>query len=94
MPAELGYDSAPKPLDITRPQYPAEARARKIEGTVVVELLIDTEGRVARSRVIQSVPGLDEAALACVQTWRFAPAVKHGQRVPTIAHAPIAFRLD
>jgi TonB family protein len=93
-PPELQYDSPPKPLHVTRPQYPAEAQARKLEGTVVVELLIDAEGRVARSRVIQSIPGLDEAAIACVQAWRFAPAVKNGQRVPTIAHAPIAFRLN
>ncbi|HEX9185696.1 MAG TPA: energy transducer TonB [Vicinamibacteria bacterium] len=93
VPPEL-HDSPPRPLHVTRPQYPAEARARNLEGTVVVELLIDADGRVTRSRVMQSVPGLDEAALACVQTWRFAPAVKNGQRVPTLAHAPIAFRLD
>lgn len=90
----IGPDAPPKPVHITRPQYPAEAYARKIDGTVVVELLIDSEGRVARSRVIQSVPGLDEAALACVRTWRFNPAVKNGEPVPTIAHAPVAFRLE
>jgi protein TonB len=79
-------------LEIQRPIYPREAHDERIEGTVVVEILIDSEGRVARRRVIQSAPGLDEAALACVASWRFKPAVKGGKPVPTIAHVPIAFR--
>ena len=89
----MDYDSAPRPLKITRPQYPQEAFVKKIEGTVVVEILIDTQGRVVRARVIQSVPLLDAAALQTVYQWLFQPAVKHGRPVPTIAHAPVAFRI-
>jgi protein TonB len=89
----MDYDSAPRPIRITRPEYPAEAFARKIEGTVVVEILIDSQGRVVRARVIQSVPLLDAAALQTVYQWTFQPAVKHGRPVPTIAHAPVAFRI-
>ena len=90
--AVLDYDAPPQVLEIQRPIYPREAHDERIEGTVVVEILIDSEGRVARRRVIQSAPGLDEAALACVASWRFKPAVKGGKPVPTIAHVPIAFR--
>jgi protein TonB len=89
----MDYDSAPRPIKITRPQYPQEAFVKKIEGTVVVEILIDTQGRVVRARVIQSVPLLDAAALQTVYQWIFQPAVKHGRPVPTIAHAPVAFRI-
>ena len=81
-------------LEIQRPIYPRAAYDKRIEGTVLLELLIDSEGRVARSRVLRSVPGLDEAALASVQTWKFRPAVKGGKPVPTIAHAPVSFRLE
>jgi TonB family protein len=87
------YDSPPRPIRITKPEYPAEAFYKKLEGTVVLEILIDTEGRVAKSRIIQSVPGLDEAALACVRDWTFTPAMRHGHPVATIAHAPIQFRI-
>jgi periplasmic protein TonB len=89
----MDYDSAPRPIKITRPQYPQEAFVKKIEGTVVVEILIDSQGRVVRARVIQSVPLLDAAALQTVYQWIFQPAIKHGRPVPTIAHAPVAFRI-
>ena len=75
----MDYDSAPRPIKITRPQYPQEAFVKKIEGTVVVEILIDSQGRVVRARVIQSVPLLDAAALQTVYQWVFQPAVKHGR---------------
>ena len=83
----------PKPVRITRPQYPQEAFVKKIEGTVVVEILIDSYGRVVRARVMQSVPLLDAAAIQTVQQWLFQPAVKHGRPVPTIAQAPVTFRI-
>jgi protein TonB len=89
----MDYDSAPRPIKITRPQYPQEAFVKKIEGTVVVEILIDSQGRVVRAKVIQSVPLLDAAALQTVYQWVFQPAIKHGRPVPTIAHAPVAFRI-
>jgi protein TonB len=89
----MDYDAAPRPIKMTRPQYPQEAFVKKIEGTVVVEILIDSHGRVVRARVIQSVPLLDAAALQCVYQWIFQPAVKHGRPVATIAHAPVHFRI-
>jgi protein TonB len=89
----MDYDQAPRPIKITRPQYPQEAFVKKVEGTVVVEILIDSQGRVVRARVIQSVPLLDAAALQTVYQWIFQPAIKHGRPVPTIAHAPVAFRI-
>jgi TonB family protein len=92
--AVLDYDAPPQVLEIQKPTYPREAYDKRIEGTVLLEILIDSEGRVARRRVIQSVPGLDEAALACVASWRFKPAVKGGKPVPTIAHVPLSFRIE
>ncbi len=89
----MDYDSPPRQIKVTKPQYPQEAFVKKVEGTVVVEILIDSQGRVVRARVIQSVPLLDAAALQCVYQWVFQPAVKRGRPVPTIAHAPVNFRI-
>lgn len=89
----LDYDQAPRPIKITRPQYPQEAFIKKVEGTVLVEILIDSQGRVVRARVLQSIPLLDAAALQTVYQWVFQPAVKHGRPVATIAQAPVAFRI-
>lgn len=90
----MDYDQAPRPIKMTRPTYPREAFDKKIEGTVIVQILIDATGRVVRARVIQSVPLLDAAAVRTVYQWAFSPAVKHGQPVATLAHAPIAFKID
>lgn len=64
------------------PRYPEDARAAGIKGSVVTELVIDPAGNVVDARVLRSVPMLDEAALAAVRTWKFAPTVVNGQPVP------------
>jgi protein TonB len=87
------YDQAPRVLKQTKPVYPQEGFVKKIEGTVVVEILIDSTGRVARARITQSIPALDAAALECVRQWVFAPAVKHGRPVATLAYAPVNFKI-
>jgi protein TonB len=89
----LDYDQSPKPIRSPKPTYPFAAFKARIEGTVLVEILIDSQGRVARSRVIQSVPGLDDSALATVRQWLFQPALKNGKPVATLAHVPVSYRI-
>jgi periplasmic protein TonB len=89
----LDVDRGPKLLKQSRPQYPDEAFVKKIEGTVVIEILIDVAGRVARTRVIRSFPMLDTAAIETVRQWIFAPAIKNGRPVPTLAVAPVTFTI-
>jgi protein TonB len=89
----LDYDQPPKPIKITRPQYPQDAFVKKIEGTVVVEILIDANGRVYPRRILTSIPALDAAAVDAVKQWVFSPAIKRGRPVATVAHAPVGFRI-
>jgi periplasmic protein TonB len=89
----MDYDQAPRPIKITRPRYPQDAFIKKVEGKVVVEILIDATGKVIRARVIQSVPLLDKAAIETVYQWIFSPAVKRGRPVATLALAPVDFRI-
>jgi periplasmic protein TonB len=87
------YDQAPRPIKITRPQYPQDAFIKKIEGKVVLEILIDSTGHVVKARIVQSVPMLDQAAVQTVYQWVFSPAMKKGRPVATIALAPVDFRI-
>ena len=87
------YDRPPRLLNPTKPKYPPDAFVRKVEGVVVVEFVIDATGRVVRTRIIQSIPMLDAAALETVRGWEFAPALKHGRPVATAAQAPVTFRI-
>lgn len=91
--AVMDFDAPPRVIKQARPQYPQDAFVKKIEGTVLIEALVDAQGRVARARVIQSVPLLDAAALQAVYQWVFQPAMKHGRPVATIIHMPVAFRI-
>lgn len=91
--AVMDFDSPPRVIKQARPQYPQDAFVKKIEGTVLIEALVDSQGRVARARVVQSVPLLDAAALQAVYQWVFQPAMKHGRPVATIIHMPVAFRI-
>jgi protein TonB len=87
------FDRPPRPLRQTKPRYPQDAFVKKVEGTVLVEFVIDAEGRVAAARVRQSVPLLDAAALEAVREWIFTPAFKHGVPVASAALAPVVFRI-
>lgn len=89
----LDYDQAPRAIKLTKPVYPQGAFMKKIEGVVTVQFLIDTSGQPVHVRVIQSIPMLDQAAIETVQQWRFAPAVKKGRAVTTLATAPVSFRI-
>jgi TonB family protein len=82
-----------RPLRMPRPEYPNEAFVKKVEGTVVVQIVIDEHGRVSEARVVHSIPMLDEAALRAVRTWAFIPALRGGQPVASIAMAPVTFRI-
>jgi TonB family protein len=77
----------------TLPRYPAVAFVRKAEGTVLVLFVVDEKGRVPDVEVLESHKDLDEAALACVKTWRFKPARKQGETVKTLAIVAVEFRI-
>jgi protein TonB len=90
----LDYDQQPRLLRQTKPVYPQDAFVKKISGTVYLEILIDATGQVHTARVLRSVsPTLDQAAVACVKQWQFAPAMRRGRPVAVLAQAPVAFNL-
>jgi TonB family protein len=88
-------DRPPRVLKNVRPEYPKPAFDAGVEGTVLVEFKIDAMGAVTCARLVQSLPGtgLDQEALKTIYGWRFSPAIKAGKPVPTIAHAPVTFRI-
>jgi TonB family protein len=83
-------------VSIDKPEYPALAKRLRVQGTVVVGVLVDETGRVAEARLIQEVPqnvGINEAALKAARTARFNPATKDGVRVKVWFNLTIPFRL-
>jgi protein TonB len=76
------------------PVYPEVARAARVEGVVIIEATIDASGRVSATRLLRSVPLLDEAALAAVREWVFTPTRLNGEPTPVIMTVTVRFRLD
>ncbi|MES2497166.1 MAG: energy transducer TonB [Pseudomonadota bacterium] len=81
-PVTIG-DLDEKLLEGNPPRYPLESRRKHEEGTVVLRLLIGTDGRVSDIAVAQSsgFPRLDRAALQAIRSWRWQPTVRDGQPV-------------
>jgi len=86
-------DSSPRVLVQTKPFYPRAAFDQKLEGTVLVEFLINELGRVSHAEIRRSLSGFDQAALACVRDWQFEPARRSGRPVACVAQAPVTFRI-
>lgn len=76
------------------PDYPAYARSHNIQGVVIIEALIDEQGRVFAAEVVQSVhQTVDKAALKAVNEWAFVPAKEDGNAVMKVVRIPIRFSL-
>ena len=76
------------------PVYPMVARQAHIEGVVILEAVLDDQGRVESVRVLRSFPMLDQAAVDAVRQWRFTPALLNGQPVPVVMTVTVNFTLQ
>lgn len=73
--------------------YPEEARAQRLEGTVILRLGIDAHGNVTAAEVVEPAGhGFDEAAQEAALRLRFAPALRDGQPVPSRIRFPFEFK--
>jgi TonB family protein len=89
-----GGVSAPSPVQKVEPQYTEEARAAKLQGTVVLQVVIGTDGRVHDPRIVRGLGlGLDQNAIESISQWQFKPAVKDGQPVKVLATIEVNYRL-
>jgi protein TonB len=75
------------------PVYPPAAKAANIQGVVILELVIGTDGTVIEGRVLRSIALLDQAALDAVVQWRYEPTLLNGAPVEVIATVTVNFSL-
>jgi len=76
------------------PEYSKEARKAKYQGTCVLELIVDADGKPRDLKMVRSLgKGLDEKAMEAVEKWKFDPATKDGQPVAVLINVEVMFRL-
>ena len=89
-----GNIAAPKKLKDVAPAYPQMAVQARLQGLVIIEATIGTDGAVKDMRVLRPVnPLLDEAALDAVRQWEYAPTLLNGVAVPVIMTVTVNFTL-
>ena len=91
----VGGDVKP-PMKIKNvlPVYPPGAKVARVEGVVIVEATIGTDGKVKDAKVVKSVKLLDDAALAAVRECVYKPTAVNGEPVQVIMTVPFNFTLQ
>jgi TonB family protein len=94
-PVRVGGDiKTPNKTRHIRAEYPAAAQAARVQGVVIIEVTIDSQGRVSNARILSSIPLLDQAALDAVRQWEYAPTLVNGVAVPVIMTVTVRFSIN
>jgi protein TonB len=84
----------PKRISNVPPDYPELAQAARVEGIVILECILDEQGRVQDARVLRGHPLLSPAAVEAVQRWRYTPTLLNGVPVRVVMTVTVNFTLQ
>ncbi len=85
----------PEPIRQVQPRYTEKARQAGVQGTVILEAIIDEQGNVTDVRVLRGLPmGLDREAVAAVQQWKFKPAMMASKPVKVYFTLTVNFTIQ
>jgi TonB family protein len=91
-----GSVTVPRIIRQVRPRYSDDALLRKVQGSVVLEMVVARDGRPRNIRVIQSLDpaGLDERAVEAAREWEFEPGLLAGTPVDVLVTLILDFRIQ
>ena len=78
------------------PEYPPGARRQKLQGVVVVEVVVLADGACGDARIVEEgpYPSFGVSALAAVRQWKFQPATRAGVPVSSTQRIRFVFKLQ
>jgi protein TonB len=83
----------PRIIESTEAPYTESARAKGIEGSVVLMVLVRRDGSVGAATVSEGLEvSLDQSALRTVKAWKFAPAMRNGKTVEVVLEVEVRFQ--
>ena len=88
-----GQVQAPRLIHQVQPVYPPLARQARIQGDVIIDSVIDAQGRVTQMKVVSGSPLLVESAIHALQQWRYQPTLLNGQPVAVDMLVTVHFAL-
>lgn len=89
-----GGFKAPMKIRDVKPVYPPIAQSARVQGVVILEVVIDAGGSVVDARILRSIPLLDQAAFDAVKQWEFTPTLMNGMPTPVMMTVTVNFKLD
>lgn len=90
----VGKVQPPKLVMSVQPVYPKIAKQAHVEGVVILEAKTDEQGDVIETRVLRSIPLLDQAAIDAVRRWKYEPLVIDGKPHKAVFTVTVRFTLD
>lgn len=89
-----GRVKEPRLINRVDPIYPALAKQTHMQGSVVIDAIIDEHGEVVEMKVVSGPPLLIQAALDAVRRWRYEPTYLNEEPVPVQLNVTVTFRLN
>ena len=84
-----------KALYQPNPEYSERASRKKIQGTVLLSMIVTAEGTVRDPQVTRSLDkDLDKNAVECVKKWKFEPATRDGKPVASRVAVEVSFHVQ
>lgn len=84
----------PRRIKYAHPEYPLDALRVRVEGIVIIEAIIDKNGKIRDAKILKSIPLLDAAALETVKKWEYAPTTIDGKPVEVILSVIVNFKIE
>jgi len=89
-----GCITAPRATYAPDPEYPAKASRKRQTGTVLLSLVVRTDGSASDVKVTRALtPDLDKSAIDCVKKWKFTSALKDGNPIPVQIMVQVSFNI-
>ena len=89
-----GEVTEPKKIKHVPPRFPEDAQRQRIQGVIVLETVIDRNGKVGSLRIVRSAgDSLDRAAVDAVRQWEFVPMKLYGVPVPVAMTVTVNFSI-
>jgi protein TonB len=89
-----GAITAPALVSRVEPKYPPLALKAEVQGVVILEAVVDRQGRVEHVEILRSIPLLDSAAVAAVRQWRYSPLLLNGKPERFVLTVTVSFSLN
>jgi protein TonB len=89
-----GAIKPPEKIVNVPPVYPDVAKSARVQGVVILDVLIGADGSVIDAQILRSIPLLDAAALDAVRQWKFRPILLNGAPVDVVMTATVNFTLQ